>query len=253
MFRSTDRPPAQRSRPVQGATAGSIAGVAVLGAVAAAAAGLLFAFGGDHPRLFARKVAAVDTRYGPERPRGAILLTGSSFFERWTSSAADLAPLQTVNVGIGGTKIGDQAFYLDRLVVPFAPRTLVVYAGSNDISGLPFVSKKAADVVGRIRRYVADVRDRLPGISIYYVAITETPSRARVRGEIRRANRMLQEWAERSGEITFIDTAPSLLTATGQIDGSLFGPDRLHFNAAGYARFAPPIRAALMRDLALDR
>lgn len=59
------------------------------------------------------------------------------------------------------------------------------------------------------------------------MAITEAPIRKGVRGEIQKANRMLSDWADDTGEITFIDTAPTLLTPSGEIDGSLFGSDRL--------------------------
>lgn len=80
------------------------------------------------------------------------------------------------------------------------------------------------------------------------MAITEAPIRKGVRGEIQKANRMLSDWADDTGEITFIDTAPTLLTPSGEIDGSLFGSDRLHLNDKGYEKFAAVIRAALGAD-----
>lgn len=201
------------------------------------------------PRIHAKRVSALEDKFGHVYPEGVVLLAGSSLIERWTTSAEDLAPLQTVNVGIGGTKIGDQREYLDRLVTPFKPRALVLYAGSNDINGIPFLSKRALDVVARIKDYIHEVMFRFPGLPVFYVAITEAPIRSGVRDQIQEANRLLREWADASGDIVFIDTSPALLTASGDIDSSLFGNDRLHFNQSGYTVFAETIREALFASL----
>lgn len=210
---------------------------------------MLLLWGPDRPEQYEDKVADLEERLMDPAPQGVVLLTGSSFFEMWETSAEDLDGIDTVNVGISGTKIGDQIHYLDRLVFPFAPRALVVYAGSNDISGFPFFSKTADQVVPRVQEYVSLVHEEYPGLPIYYVAITEAPIRETVRPEIQAANRMLSTWAEETGAITFIDTAPTLLTPDGGIDESIFLDDRLHFNERGYEKFASAIRDALLPDL----
>lgn len=70
-----------------------------------------------------------------------------------------------------------------------------------------------------------------------------------MRGDIREFNALMADFAASSDFVTFIDTAPALLTEDGDIDGTLFGPDRLHFNDAGYTRFAAAIRPALLDHL----
>jgi lysophospholipase L1-like esterase len=211
----------------------------------------MYQAGRDCPARYEARVREIEALARAEGP-GAVILTGSSFFERWKSSSKDLDPLRTVNIGIGGTKIGDHLAHFDRMVRPFEPRALVVYAGSNDISGIPFFSKDADTVVERVREYIRLVHERLPGVPVFYVAITETPSRSRVRPEIQRANSMLAGASAVDG-FTFIDTAPALLTPQGNIDSSLFGPDRLHFNGRGYERFARRVRAALHSGLKPDQ
>lgn len=227
-----------------------IAGASVAGAAVLAAVGAAAAFAADVPFLYRSRVAAVEKRFHDKRPQGAVLLTGSSFIERWATSEHDLAPLDTINVGIGGTKIGDQAAYVDRLVLVFRPRAVVIYAGSNDINGAPIFSKKAADVAPRVQRYLEYLHGALPSAPLFYIAITEAPQRERVRGEIQEANRLIAEFAASTDYVTFIDTAPTLLTETGEIDRSLFGDDTLHFNEAGYARFASAVRPVLLEALA---
>lgn len=224
--------------------------IGILMALIVSAAGvLLLIIGPDRPGQFERRVESLKKRLMNPAPQDVVLLAGSSYFELWDTSSRDLEELNTVNVGIGGTKIGDQIFYLDRVVFPFNPRALVVYAGSNDINGFPFFSKTADEVVPRVKEYVSLVHKKFPNLPVYYVAITEAPIRTRVREEIQNTNRMLAAWAEQTREITFIDTAPALLTSSGDIDPSIFRGDRLHLNEKGYEKFAAVIRSALIPDL----
>jgi lysophospholipase L1-like esterase len=208
----------------------------------------LYVVGRDDPSQYEERVAAQEAEYGGAYPTGGVLLSGSSFFEYWETSASDLAPLDTINIGIGGTKAGDHIAYFDRMVLPFEPRVLVLYIGSNDISGIPLYTKSAEDTVALIESYIENAREALPQTKIYYVAITEAPARSNVREEIQEANRQLAQLAEDSGDFIFIDTAPSLLRPDGSIDGSLFGPDRLHFNDSGYRAFAAAVRAGLRAE-----
>ncbi|NUS55038.1 MAG: hypothetical protein HOV66_09275 [Streptomycetaceae bacterium] len=165
--------------------------------------------------------------------------------EFWETSARDLAPLDTVNIGIGGTKIGDHLAYIDEMVVPFAPKALVVYAGSNDINAIPFMSKSGERVAALVLEYIQAVHRRLPGLPIHYVAITEAPVRARVRAEIQRANSLIKAAADQHDDVHFVDTAPALLTDAGLIDDALFRRDGLHLNDRGYAVFASVVRGHL--------
>lgn len=225
-----------------------VAGVLVV-ALAAGSVGALAYFRSDRPQAYEERVRAFERDLMPPASRGIVLLAGSSYFDNWETSDTDLSPLETVNVGIGGTKIGEQIAFIDRLVVPFAPRALVLYAGSNDINGLPLMSGDPESVVDRVKEYVRIAHDRLPEMTVYYVAITEAPVREKVRDDIRLANSLLEEWAQKSGEIIFIDTAPALLTPEGEIDESIFLDDRLHLNPEGYEKFSAVIRERLLADL----
>jgi lysophospholipase L1-like esterase len=232
-------------------TAAAVSG-SLFAAAAVAAAAVLYRMGHDKPSWYAARVRAIPERFPDGLPQGNVLLTGSSYMEFWETSAKDLAPLDTVNIGIGGTKIGDHRAYIAEMIVPFAPRALVVYAGSNDINAIPFLSKSCARVAELVLDYVDAVQRRLPGLPIHYVAITEAPIRARVRAEIQHANRLLKAAAEKRDDFHFVDTAPALLGVDGHIDDTLFRKDRLHLDTNGYAIFASVVRthlAAFFADL----
>lgn len=236
---------ARGARPFALLRTAAVIGGSTLGVLAASAITALYLMGRDHPAQYEPRVRALENTFRNGYPRGEVLLSGSSFFERWITSAADLAPLRTTNIGIGGTKAGDHLAYFSRMVLPFQPAALVLYIGSNDINGLPLFTKSASHTVRLVTEYIATVRRHLPQTRIYYVAITEAPARRRVRDQIQQANNALADLAASTGDFTFIDTAPQLLRPDGSIDESLFGRDRLHFNSHGYDVFATAVRAGL--------
>ena len=71
--------------------------------------------------------------------------------------------------------IDDVVRYADRIVVPYQPAAVVLFAGTNDIAGARPAS--AGYVAERFDAFVAKVRLAVPEALIFYVAIT--PSRAR--------------------------------------------------------------------------
>ena len=98
----------------------------VVGLVATAAAQRT-----SDPSRWADAIAAFDAD-AASRPSGAIVLTGSSSFARWRTMEEDLAPLTVVPRGFGGSTMADVLHYVDRLVMPYKPRAVVIYEGDND-------------------------------------------------------------------------------------------------------------------------
>jgi hypothetical protein len=69
---------------------------------------------------------------------GGIVFTGSSIFRFWTHLTDQMAPLPVLNKAIAGTVTWDMLSRIGQLVLPYQPRIVVYYCGSNDISaGLP--------------------------------------------------------------------------------------------------------------------
>src|SRR4030095_17265864 len=60
-------------------------------------------------------------------PKGEILFVGSSTIRLWDRKTA-FPDLKTINRGFGGSEMQDSTRYVDRIVVPYSPRIVVVYA-----------------------------------------------------------------------------------------------------------------------------
>src|SRR5687767_10953145 len=67
-------------------------------------------------------------------PKGATLFLGSSSIRYWTNLPEAFPGLTTVGRGFGGSHVPDALAYFDRIVRPYEPSSIVLYAGDNDIA-----------------------------------------------------------------------------------------------------------------------
>ena len=88
------------------------------------------------PRPWEHSIRAFEARDRRRTPdQDAIVFVGSSSFTLWSSLEEDMAPLPVINRGFGGALIDDVVHYADRIVVPYQPSAVVLFAGTNDIAG----------------------------------------------------------------------------------------------------------------------
>jgi hypothetical protein len=90
---------------------------------------------------------------------GGVLFVGSSSIRLWDNleQQFNTAPI-VVKRGFGGSRMEDCAAYLSRLVIPYKPRTVVVYAGENDLAE----GRRPEQVLRSFTRFVEGVRAALP-------------------------------------------------------------------------------------------
>ncbi len=164
-------------------------------------------------------------------PQDGILFIGSSSIRLWKTLAQDFPNLPVINRGFGGSRIPDSIYFAPRIVVPYRPRLIVLYAGGNDLND----GRSAEQVASDFTRFVETVRKSLPATRIAYISIAGNPARWAQVDRVRQANRLIEAYTTRTPNMTFIDIFPAMLDASGQPRPELFVADRLHMNAAGYA------------------
>jgi lysophospholipase L1-like esterase len=193
------------------------------------------------PNRFESQVAAyeaADVRQAP--PRGAILLAGDSQFFRWKTVDEDLRGYTIVNRGIDSFQTSDLVHFAHRLVLPYAPRLIVLHVGGNDVH-----TGKAPDVVlGDFKEFVAKVRAVLPDVPIAFSSITPGPGRWDEADRRKETNRVVKEYVASQRGLLFIDLWDAMLTKDGQPREDLWVADRVHPNHAGYL-----VRVGIMRPL----
>ena len=177
-------------------------------------------------------------------PAGAIVVTGSSSIRRWHPSLKqDLAPLTVVPRGFGGSTMQDVEHFLDRIVLPYKPRAVVIYEGDNDTGryGVP-----PAEIAGRLGAIVERVHAALPSTRVYVMSVKPSLARVGVWDKAQETNLLYQQLAADNDLVSYIDVATPFLRADGKVMDDIFIADGLHLNEKGTRIWASTIKAALM-------
>lgn len=177
-------------------------------------------------------------------PEGAIVVTGSSSIRRWHPSLKqDLAPLTVIPRGFGGSTMQDVEHFLERLVLAYKPRAVVIYEGDNDTGayGVP-----PAEIAGRLEAIVDRIHAALPAARVYVMSVKPSLARAAVWDKAQETNALYQELAAGNGLVSYIDVVTPFLRADGKVLDDVFIEDGLHLNEKGTRIWAATIRAALM-------
>jgi lysophospholipase L1-like esterase len=177
-------------------------------------------------------------RTNPPEKHG-ILFIGSSSIRLWKTLAKDFPGEPVINRGFGGSRIADATALADRIIFPYEPRTIVFYAGDNDIAQGHTPEQVAADY----RAFVQTVRAKLPDTRIAFISIKPSPLRWNLRDKIESANHQIA--AMKGDGLVFIDSYNAMLGADGQPRTEMFAADRLHMNATGYRLWTTLVKAQL--------
>src|SRR5204863_6309846 len=76
---------------------------------------------------------------------GGVVFVGSSSIVKWTSLTKDFPGENVIQRGFGGSELADSVFYADKIVIPYKPRIVVLYAGDNDLNAGKTPEKVFAD------------------------------------------------------------------------------------------------------------
>jgi lysophospholipase L1-like esterase len=189
-----------------------------------------------------RKFEESDRRHPPNP--GIIVFTGSSSIRLWDTLAADMAPLDVINRGFGGSQIAHANYYARRIVIPYRPRAVVLYAGENDLSW-PW-SKSPATVFNDFKRFVTLIHAELPDTWFYYVSMKPSPLRWRNWETIQHTNQIIEAFTHTEDRLQYINVNAAMLDAQGKPRRELFRPDGLHMNSQGYALWTSIIKPILL-------
>lgn len=185
------------------------------------------------------KFEAADRENPP--PKDGILFIGSSSIRLWKTLTDDFPKLPVYNRGFGGSQIADSLLFADRIVLPYRPRQIVMFAGSNDINAKKSPLQVFADFVAFRQR----VHQELPKTRITYIAITPCEKRWSQLGQVDEANRLIARYCGTEKLLDFVDTRAEILGPDGRPRPELFRDDQLHLSAAGYAVWTRLVRPFL--------
>lgn len=219
---------------------------APLAALAVLLAAILSRAADEKPkgRIWEKDIQAFEAADKTNPPaKGGIVFIGSSSIRLWDVKKW-FPDLPVINRGFGGSQAEDSVHYADRILLPYAPKTVVFYAGDNDIA----MGKKPEQVFGDFKALVAKVRAALPETRVIYVTIKPSLSRWALYDKMSEANRLAKEFAATDPKLAWLDCATPMLGADGKPRAELFREDGLHLDEEGYKLWSGLLRPLLEEE-----
>jgi hypothetical protein len=166
-------------------------------------------------------------------PQGEVLFLGSSSIRLW--DLRESFPGQAyLNRGFGGSQLGDATYYVNRIVTPYKPLVVVVYAGDNDLAK----DKTPQQVLADYQAFVTKVHAKLPATRIVYISIKPSLARWKLADLIRATNQRIAEFSASDPRLAFVDVFTPMLGDDQMPRAELLAADGLHLSPAGYELWA---------------
>jgi lysophospholipase L1-like esterase len=196
---------------------------------------------GQDPR-YEKEVAAFEAldRTSPP-PAGQIVFVGSSTIVDW-DPARYFPDLTIINRGLWGSSLIDSVRLVDRIVLPYQPRLVVVYAGDNDIDS----GQTSEDVTVQFERFARAIHATLPQTRIVFIGIKPSPQRWLTIDRARAANERIRTLCSRDDRLAYLDVDGVMLGWDEKPRKDLFAGDGLHLSPQGYQLWTTLLRPFLV-------
>jgi lysophospholipase L1-like esterase len=185
----------------------------------------------QHSEKWEPEIAAFEAsdRTNPP-PKDCIVFVGSSSIRMWSSLKSDFPGLPAINRGFGGSELADSVHFANRIIVPYKPREVVIYAGGNDLA-----NGKAPELAfGDFVALFETIHQQLPNARVIFIATAPNPSRWKLVEKMKRFNSLSRDYCSEHGA-TFVDVFTRMLGPDALPQPDIYREDRLHMNAKGYA------------------
>ena len=173
--------------------------------------------------------------------KGGVVFIGSSSIARWTNLAEAFPDVKVVNRGFGGSELSESAKYAQRVVVPHAPRIVVLYAGENDLNrGLT-----PETIAAEFGNFTKIIRTSLPATRIVVIGLKPSLLRWKLRDGMHKTNALIRTQCAADRNCVYVDPWPPMIGADGTPKPEFFVEDGLHMTPAGYKAWTEMLRPHL--------
>jgi len=181
---------------------------------------------------------SLKTGYEPE-----TIFYGSSSIRLWNTLYQDMAHLKPVNLGFGGSTLAACVWFFDRIMMPFKPNRLLVYAGDNDLGD----GRSPEEVFLFFQELRVKVNNRFGStVPCYFISLKPSPSRWPMADKFKYANNLIEsEIIKQSDNWRFINIFKPMLDNTGLPDKKYFVEDGLHLSTQGYTLWTQVISSSI--------
>lgn len=156
---------------------------------------------------------------------------GSSSIRLWASLYEDFKDLKPVNLGFGGSTLAACVWFFERVMIPYQPKRLVIYAGDNDLGD----GRHPEEVFIFFQQLVVKVNKRFGDLPCYFVSLKPSVSRWQMIDQFKYTNNLIEtEIITRNDNWHFINVFKEMIDAAGRLKKEYFLNDGLHLSESGY-------------------
>ena len=184
----------------------------------------------------------IEQRANNPPPNNSILFIGSSILRLWSRLELGMYPLPVFNQSFGGARTWEVLQHTDKLVLPYRPKIIVYYCGSNDIN----VGCDAISIHHRFQLFAERITTHLPTTRIFYLSIICAPQKGDRLYIVDDANKAIEQYCQHTANLEFIDLNSAIADDLGKPRLELYQGDRLHFKPEAYREFNRILRPILM-------
>ena len=158
------------------------------------------------------------------------VFTGSSSVRLWASLSEDFPELTILNTGFGGSTYAELFHYRHELIGQYTPDMVIIYEGDNDVTG----SDTVDEIFDKAQELYSYLAQELPKTKVFILAAKPSPLRWNLKPLYDALNTHFADFALENDQFTYINIWNPMLGENGKPLPSIFLPDSLHMNKAGY-------------------
>lgn len=207
----------------------------------------------DNTVSYATSATDIENRDGGvyNLPKGKVIFYGASNFTRWKTLQNDMSPeLDALNHGIGGATDAYLLAHLDRLVLRYEPKAVVIQCSNNDVHKFSDAQCK------QTKRDLYDrIREALPNTVIIFVSHMPLPSRTQywqTTQRLQNLNVWVKAFCEERERCEYLEVFDDILVIANEYlsgNTSAYFNDSSHFNSAGQAKFCEALKPDIIEIL----
>ena len=132
--------------------------------------------------------------------------------------------------------------------MPYEPKAIIFFCGTNDIAAYNPVEKVKLD----FEIFYNRVKRDLPDTKLFVIEIQPSPSRFFQRNLQLKWNDHIEDLAKEDPDLFVINVSETMFTEDGKPRRELYIPDMLHMNPRGYAIWTGKVRDILSENYPIE-
>lgn len=182
-------------------------------------------------------------------PENPILFVGASNFRMWDVKKF-FPEYPVVNRAYGGSMLEESLYYFDRIVKPYEPSVIVLYAGANDMSR---GKRSPEEVRDFYLTFVNRVHENFPKTRIIFLSLPlfhkfrDNPEKNE---QFQKVNELILAETQKDDLLDFAEINKAMQGKDGKPREDLFKNDGIHVNDECYGIWAEAVKPFLKKSSA---